>query len=87
MDKIQKPHLIGLKLKFFLFVGNYIERRGHVVYIEYQSVVPSSELGPPTPSTASECASPLDPGGQHSLADEGVCGPNSDEWTDNLYTL
>jgi hypothetical protein len=36
--------------------------------------VPSLELGPPTPSPASECVSPLGPKGgeQHSLADEGA---------------
>jgi hypothetical protein len=36
--------------------------------------VPSSELGPLTPSAASECVSPLGPKGggeQHSLAGEG----------------
>ncbi len=39
--------------------------------------VQSSELGPPTPSTARECCSPpLDPRGEtHSLPDEGVGEP------------
>jgi hypothetical protein len=49
--------------------------------------VPVSELGPPTPSPASECVSPLDPMGvggweQNSLACER--GPNSDAWTERL---
>ncbi len=45
----------------------------------------SSELGQPTPSTASEsCSSPpLGPMGEtHSLAGKGVGGPNPDEGTD-----
>jgi hypothetical protein len=46
----------------------------------------SSELGTPTPSPPRECAlPPLSPRGEtHSLAGEGVGGPNSDEGTDNL---
>ncbi len=45
--------------------------------------VPSSELGPPTPSPACGCVSPLGPNGrkQHSL---GVRGLNSDDWTESL---
>ncbi len=44
---------------------------------------PSSELVPPTPSSESERVSPLGSKGggeQHSLAGEGVGGPNSDGW-------
>ncbi len=43
---------------------------------------PSSELVPPTPSSESERVSPLGSKGgeQHSLAGEGVGGPNSDDW-------
>ncbi len=47
----------------------------------------SSELGPPTPSQASECVSLLRPKGreeQHSHAGEGVGGPNSDDWKESL---
>ena len=42
---------------------------------------PSSELVPPTPSSESERVSPLGSKGgeQHSLAGEGVGGPNSDD--------
>ncbi len=42
--------------------------------VEYKMSVPSSELGPPTPSPTSECVSPLVPKGgeeQHSLAVAG----------------
>ncbi len=46
----------------------------------------SSELGPPTPSPASECCSPhLGPsGGTQSLAGDGAGGADSDEETDTL---
>jgi hypothetical protein len=51
--------------------------------------VPSSELAPPNPSSASECVSPLDPKGgeQHSLSGEGVGGPNSNERIEKPGTL
>ncbi len=53
--------------------------------------VPSSEVGPPTPSRASECVSPLDPEGgeQHSLAGEGgVGGPHSNDWIEKpVYSV
>ncbi len=47
---------------------------------------PSSELGPPTQSSGSEFVSPLGSKGgkQHSLAVEGVGGPNSDDWIEGL---
>jgi hypothetical protein len=49
----------------------------------------SSEMGPPTPPLASECVPPLciqkvGGGEQHSLAGEGVGGPNSDDWIESL---
>jgi hypothetical protein len=49
--------------------------------------VKSSELGPPTPSPAIEgVSSPIRSGGEpHSLAGEGVGGPNSDDCTDTLH--
>jgi hypothetical protein len=47
--------------------------------------VPSSDLGSPSPSPGKECVTPLGPwGGQHLLADEGLEGPNSDDWTESL---
>ncbi len=48
--------------------------------------VPSSELGPSPPPSQASVSPPLDPKGegQHSLAGEGVGGPNSDEGTDSL---
>ncbi len=49
---------------------------------------PSSELVPPphTPSSGSECVSPLDPkvGEPRSFAVEGVGGPNEDDWIEGL---
>ena len=51
--------------------------------------VPSLELGPPTPSPASECVSPLGPkeGEQHSLADEGAKFRQIDRKPGTLYIL
>jgi hypothetical protein len=51
--------------------------------------VPSLELGPPTPSPASECVSPLGPkeGEQHSLADEGAQFRQIDRKPGTLYIL
>jgi hypothetical protein len=47
--------------------------------------VPSSELAPIAPSTASECLSPLDLKGQtHSLLGKGAGGANSDDWRESL---
>jgi hypothetical protein len=49
--------------------------------------VPSSELGPPSPPPQASVSPSLDPkggGGQHSLAGEGVGGPNSEHWTESL---
>jgi hypothetical protein len=48
--------------------------------------VPSSELAPPTHSTASECVPPpRDQGqaGQHSLAGDGAGGADSEAWTES----
>ncbi len=44
-------------------------------------------MAPTAPSPASECVPPLGPklgGEQHSLAGEGVGGPNSDDWRESL---
>ncbi len=51
--------------------------------------VPSLELGPPTPSPANECVSPLGPkrGEQHSLADEGAQFRQIDRKFGTLYIL
>ncbi len=49
--------------------------------------VSSSELAPPTPSPASECALHFRTkggGGQHSLAGEGAGGANSADWRESL---
>jgi hypothetical protein len=48
--------------------------------------VPSSDLGPPTPSPLVSVSPPLDQKGeeQYSLAGEGVGGPNSDDWKESL---
>jgi hypothetical protein len=59
-----------------------------IVYLQSVRLsVPSSELGQPTPSPTRECCSPppVEPRGEtHSLAGEGVGGPNSDEGTATL---
>ncbi len=56
--------------------------RGIIVYLEYQSVCPIVGFDTPTPSSESERVSSLGSKGgeQHSLAGEGVGGPNSDDW-------
>ncbi len=48
--------------------------------------VPSSELGQPTPSPASECVPPgIKEGCNTRLREgEGVGGPNSDDWRESL---
>ena len=48
----------------------------HIARLSLQA----SKLGSPTPSVAGECSGPG--GGTHSLAGEGVGGPNSDEGRD-----
>jgi hypothetical protein len=51
--------------------------------------VPSSELGPPPP-TQESVSLPLYPKGgreKHSLAGEGVGGPNSDDWTESTESM
>ncbi len=65
-------------------------RRGIIVIQQYtQSTkvyAPSSELAPPPPSSGSQCVSPLGSKGgeQHSIADQGAMGPNSDDWIEGL---
>jgi hypothetical protein len=75
----QKKYLsFGVKEMGYNFEGKnfsfYFWRRGNTIQysainLEYQSVCPSSQLGPPTPSPVSECVSPLDPkvGGRNTL--------------------
>ncbi len=53
-----------------------LDSRGIILYLEYHSGCPSFELGPPTPSPASECTP--------SLAGEGAVGPNSDDRRESL---
>jgi hypothetical protein len=55
-----------------------------MLYIEYQSVCPLSELAPSSPSPASECVPPWNQRGGHSLAGEGAGGANSDDWREGL---
>jgi hypothetical protein len=52
-----------------------------------QSVCPFVGIGSPHPLPQKDVCPPLDPkreGEQHSLAGEGVKGPNSDDWTESL---
>ncbi len=58
-------------------------RRGIIVYIEYQGVCPSSELGPPTPYLASKSGSTLAHGTQVGGGVGGFGGPNSDGGTEH----
>ncbi len=53
----------------------------------YQSVRPFVRIRSPHPLSQASVSPPLDPrerGEQHSLADEGVGGPNSDDRTESL---
>jgi hypothetical protein len=50
----------------------------YTVHLQYNSVCPSSELGPPPHPLSTKW------GGTHSPADEGVGGPNSDDWRKRL---
>jgi hypothetical protein len=54
--------------------------------VTYFVKIESIEMGPRTPSPASDCVSnPLEPRReQHTLAGEGVGGPNSDDWIEIL---
>jgi hypothetical protein len=79
-----------------IFVTNTVLRqiRGRVRIVEglsYTRVsVPSSELGPPTPSLAKLVSFPLElkrGREQHSRAGEGGGGPNSDDWTEILVPV
>jgi hypothetical protein len=67
------------------YLGTYIQFCVQSIQSARLSVQ-SSELGPPTPSPASECCSPfLGPRREtNSLAGEEVEGPNPDEGTDTL---
>ncbi len=58
--------------------------KGIIVNIAYQSLCPFIGIGSPPPQPAR--VSPLDPKGeeQHSLAGEGMGGPNSDGWKESL---
>jgi hypothetical protein len=87
-----------------LFCNNILESLSYVLAVHYKVqyvqmksttlYVPSSELGLPNPSLASECAPPSPQnrgrGGAHSPAGEGlgesqcVLGPNSDDGRKSL---
>jgi hypothetical protein len=57
------------------------------LYIEYQSVCPFVGIEFPLPPPPQASVSPpwtQREGEQHSLADEEVGGPNSDNWTESL---
>ncbi len=62
-------------------------RRGIIQYSKYQSVCPLVRIGPlPLPFLQVSVSPPWNQkgGGQHSLADEGVGGANSDDWRESL---
>ncbi len=56
------------------------------LYLEYHSVCPSLELGPPTPFPGSECAYPLNQRrGEHTRLRVREWGsPNADDWRESL---
>jgi hypothetical protein len=71
---------LGINAKFF-------NRKGIVVYLEYQSVCPFVGIGSPHPLPHKlVCLPPRTQRGeeQHSLAGEGVVRPNSDDWKERL---
>ncbi len=60
---------------------------GIIVYIDYQSVCPFVGTGSPNPLPRKRVyLPPWTQRGeeQHTLADEGVEGPNLDDWKENL---
>jgi hypothetical protein len=63
------------------------DRRGIILYLEYQSVCPFFLIGYTRPLPVSECVPPLwnqRGGRQHSLAGEGTGGANSNDWRESL---
>ncbi len=62
-----------------LFYNDAQRRQGARLFLQ------SSELGPPPPPHPQASVSPpLIPGGTHSLGEEGVGDPSSDEGTDTV---
>jgi hypothetical protein len=59
------------------------QHRGLIIYLQYQSVCPSSGFCSPAPFPPSQCVTHTpwnqSRGGQHSLVDEGLGGANSDD--------
>jgi hypothetical protein len=58
-----------------------------VYNLDYHSVCILVRIG--SPRNPSECVPPLEPkrGGQHSLADEGAGGTNSDDWREAWHSV
>jgi hypothetical protein len=75
-----------LELFWCKFFPRFLSFERTVQYIANTFSLQSSEkLGRSIPSHAGECCPPpMVPGGTHSLAGEGVGGPNSDEGTDTV---
>ncbi len=56
--------------------------QGRAVYIEYQCLSLRRNWVPTPPLPKASVSPPLEE--QHPLADEGVGGPNSDDWKESL---
>ncbi len=69
-------------------VCNMLQNHKENIYLLSSTTVsiPSSELGLPTPSPASECVLPPEPKGEvtNSPTGEGGGGPDSDDWSKSL---
>jgi hypothetical protein len=76
-----KVVVLGLLCKEEISSSGIKKDTAQSTYIEYHSVSPLVGIGTlPPPSLASECGpSPGNGGGAHSLAGEGLGGPNSDD--------
>jgi hypothetical protein len=104
LEKLMTAHTLGEKCFLFAdgtksFTVAHSTPSDLKYVVEHVSMVKSFEpmhawpivrFGPPIPSHANECVSPLGPKGgreQQSLSCEGVGGPNSDDSPGTLFNL
>jgi hypothetical protein len=79
MKACYRKSILAEKVVILFYINLASRRHMEHIYIEFTVSAPSIELGPPTPSLASECA-PLEPKVVRlSPAGELVGGPNSDD--------
>ncbi len=68
------------------FVGQH--HKIQCIYTQSTVLVPSSELGPPTPSLSNECVPPSEPkGGVHTRLRVRGGGPDSDDCMEKSLAL